>query len=542
MALTKVKGSVFIAEDVGIYRAAYDYTLPVDGTTDAAAAINEAIDKTPGYGAKILLPSTMEMGTNRVLSLASKIILKNGIILEGAGPNNTVLKAANGLDDNVIESLNFSTLTGTNKWLTTDGVVHGCGLRDLQINGNKNNQLAGRGIALYAKRYMIDNIIIRDAYGDGFYSEAGDVGGQNSWEDMPESSIGTIWIYTSNGNGFVYNGPHDGLIRRILVSQAGAIGAKISRSAGVYNGVADFGFIHAYASVSDNIRVDCRIKADHLIGEAGYAHGINLTSTCIDSQIAKIEDYGNDRNNTSSYWATLISGSSNLIGQIANWSQNVSKGGTFIEGDDNKIGLVHIDGVQSAGSNLVGLDINGEGNQIGGGYINGYDNPGCIGLRTGTSGAKSYNNIAVHLRNNTTQWNNVTAGNHNTYDIKLETLAGQTPFSGVGPNSNNTEKWKVSGVDGSGALTYSHFKGVATGFAVDSIGLKTVVLPHNCVVLPQIEDVQITPHISTAVNDYAYNYCRVNGITATNVTIAVYVSTASGTGGATMNVGVEIKI
>lgn len=509
-----------------------------DNITDDILAINAGIM----YVALTLGGGDLHCPSPNYL-ISDTIIPYSLVYLIGNGHSNTIFKLADNSNTNMLETKNYSTLVNTNKWLTTDGVQHGFGIIGIQFNGNKANQTSGGGIFIYGKRYTVDDVLIRDTFGDGFWSEAGDAGGQTDWTDMPECNIGQIWVKECGGHSFTYRGPHDGRINSVVVAESGGRGVRIQRSAGVYNGVADFGFIHSYANTAENIYIDCRVKGEHFIGEAGYHHGIFMASSASDSQINNLEAYGNDRNNLNTYWDVLIEGQQNIIGSVYSAVQNDTAGSFRIAGDNNKIGIVNLSGVQSSAANMVGLDVDASGSYIGGGFINGYDNVGtCIGLRTNTSGAKSYNDINVHIRNCTTLFRNNAAGSHNSYNIMLQTLAGQTAFSGSAPNSNKTEKWRVGGVDGSGANIFSINRLKATGFDVSTTGLKTISINHNLITTPTIEDIQLTEVLASSVNDYELDYVRVNGVSSTQITIAVFVRTASTTAGQTMDVAVLVEL
>jgi len=69
-------------------------------------------------------------------------------------------------------------------------------------------------------------------------------------------------------------------------------------------------------------------------------------------------------------------------------------------------------------------------------------------------------------------------------------------------------------------------------FAIDSTGLKTIVVAHGLSYTPLRSEIQVSVTYDTAVTDWRYDSLLVSAIDGTNVTVKVYVSTASGTGGA----------
>jgi hypothetical protein len=75
-------------------------------------------------------------------------------------------------------------------------------------------------------------------------------------------------------------------------------------------------------------------------------------------------------------------------------------------------------------------------------------------------------------------------------------------------------------------------------FAIDSTGVKTVTVAHALHVTPAIDDIVATVS-STTTTDQRLSAVEITAVDATNVTLKVYVSTASGTGGATAKLTVD---
>lgn len=95
--------------------------------------------------------------------------------------------------------------------------------------------------------------------------------------------------------------------------------------------------------------------------------------------------------------------------------------------------------------------------------------------------------------------------------------------------------------------TFQNVQGVRTRsransgtFAIDSTGVKTVTVPHSLDVTPAVSDVVATVH-STTTTDQRLSAIEVTAVDATNVTLKVYVITASGTGGATARLTVDVN-
>jgi hypothetical protein len=191
------------------------------------AAVQRAIDRVAdrvvdgGHGFVEGRPDTV-YEVRETISLPSNVYLRN-----------FHFKLADGAQTTVIQSARFDELQGSNTWAADEGVPYNFGLLNVHVDGNKHNNggrppgdrgqgrwfasdpqdpdRTGRGIALYGKRYWVDNVVVRRCPRSGFYSEGATKGGQPSaWRDMPEAQIGRLWVRNCDGHGIVYRGPHDG--------------------------------------------------------------------------------------------------------------------------------------------------------------------------------------------------------------------------------------------------------------------------------------------------------------------------------------------
>ncbi len=69
-------------------------------------------------------------------------------------------------------------------------------------------------------------------------------------------------------------------------------------------------------------------------------------------------------------------------------------------------------------------------------------------------------------------------------------------------------------------------------FAIDSIGIKTVTIPHGLAIVPSLKDCCMTVVQSTTVDDWSYDVLKIISTDATNVTVKIDISKASATIGA----------
>lgn len=77
-------------------------------------------------------------------------------------------------------------------------------------------------------------------------------------------------------------------------------------------------------------------------------------------------------------------------------------------------------------------------------------------------------------------------------------------------------------------------------FGIDSIGIKTIVIPHGLAITPNIQDCCLTVIQSTPVDDWAYTLLKVVSTDAINITTKINVSSASATIGAVARIALRI--
>ena len=81
---------------------------------------------------------------------------------------------------------------------------------------------------------------------------------------------------------------------------------------------------------------------------------------------------------------------------------------------------------------------------------------------------------------------------------------------------------------------------ISATFPVDSIGIKTIMIPHGLAIAPKIQDCYLTVVKNTNVTDWRYTLLIVNSVDSVNALAKIYVSTASGTLGATARLNLKV--
>jgi hypothetical protein len=182
--------------DVATRLQARPVSVPVVG--EIGASLNAAIQavQTAGGG-------RVEMAKG-IGTIETPVILRSGVYVVGEGEDATILRAKNGTTHDVIKTLDFDSLVGTD----TNAGEHNFGLERLTIDGNASARPAGagRGVAIYGKAYKLMHFIIRNTPGEGMFSE------WYSGGDEMEAQIAHFKIWRSRGHGLHYKGPHDSVI------------------------------------------------------------------------------------------------------------------------------------------------------------------------------------------------------------------------------------------------------------------------------------------------------------------------------------------
>ncbi|HBR1319108.1 TPA: hypothetical protein L9L16_004772 [Klebsiella quasipneumoniae subsp. quasipneumoniae] len=342
----------------------------LDGTSDydCADSINELIGAISG----INKPGVLMLPNGRI-SVGKTISIKGLCSLRGQSIPSTEIFALPGLNSNIIESDSFSE-HAFNSSINPSWID----IRDLRVNGNKNNQKNGGGIFLYASRISMDNLLVMNCYGDGIYTKYTDKIGSKDYLGQEEGCFGNIITRNNDGNGWVFHGPHNSTINSIISSYNKGWGFINETKKGEYDGnITLLAHLHTYGNgTNDNHSGSC-IKSVSTIGYLvvdGEYSLINANNVQIDRVKMIFGGRGNDgiilrgsycnigminaamKTNTSGQNTLQIDGSSNYIGRTMLFCNN--NNGVKIQGNNNIIENVEI--IKS--SNAV--SIIGYGNRV----------------------------------------------------------------------------------------------------------------------------------------------------------------------------------
>jgi hypothetical protein len=501
-----------------------DFGAVGGGATDDRAAIQAAIDaKFVAGGGEVLFGA-------KTYAVGDALVLKTGVILLGQGSSATRIYLLDGANSNILETVDFATLTGSNLWHVADGVPYGFGVDKMTLDGNSAGQTVAGGVAFYGKGYSVgDDLKIVDTFGVGFYSECAFVGGQESEFDMPEGRIGKLSVYKAGQEGVIYRGPHDQPIGDIFVSQAGqqspCDGVIFDAKSGAYQGATDVsGVVHSYANTARGITIRCQLKGGHIIGESNvkegvYFEGQHPTGEWVGSwysEIAMLEAYNNGQGNPGDVYEVRSEAVRTTIGDllIACREAGESIGGLYNTGPGNRFEGGTITDAGLTVANRTGFK--SSGNHV---YANlsilDFDVTGGVSFESGTGANCNYSIIAHEFD---TAWLNSGLSALSSFKIYANSNSG-TPVTDTG-SLLQTNSYDVT-LSAGATVRLSWYKGPTSSIV---FGSTSTTISHLAFKTPRPEEI-----IIAKTNDWATNRQWIDNITAT--TFDVVTDTAAPAGG-----------
>ena len=134
-------------------------------------------------------------------------------VISGESRYSTVLKAPSGSNANVITGKDAIALFSTPTYNITDG-ANQVAIKNLTVDGNRANNTAGDGIAIWGYATNIQGVTIRNCKHTGL---------RTAWSDGSVSMEGTfrdVVIDTVGYHGWRFDGPHDSFAENIMVIDA----------------------------------------------------------------------------------------------------------------------------------------------------------------------------------------------------------------------------------------------------------------------------------------------------------------------------------
>lgn len=493
---------------------AVGFGLVADGVTDGTSSINKACDLAGVAGTgNVILPAGVILVSNSNVGAASwdnnrAIYLRyDGIKLRGQGRGKTTLKLKDFANAHVIQ-------IGSRD--TESVIVKNCGVYDLEIDGNRTNQIpstdydghsAGVNVSTGCNNTTLQNLYVYNTiyYGIGFQRdlfqgcrvinvETNNTGGDGlDWKDDTNGATGNII------DGF--KARNFGLSSAVLTPQAG-----LDLRSGV---------------TATNIDISEMTGVSGLVG-IRFQNG---TAGATPVQASKVDQFriagSNAANSTGLRVISRYSAAAN--GYVKACSDGYSLTDPDVRfnnltAENNNVGfrLWKDDpaGVEADTACIVGA-IARSNTQAG--FV--YDSVDEITVL----GADVRNNGIGH---------DIRAGSTNIHIIGGSCSGNTTQISDAGTGTVVTSV--------SGLRTRQKIK---ADVLVDSTGTKTVTMTHNLGVTPDITDVQLTFARDPAFNvgDFTLGFYWVDSVSATQVICKARVTAASSTAGAKINLIADIN-
>ena len=282
--------------------------------------------------------------------------------IEGQSAESTIIKFKGSFQGPCIRSESLEQLVATDKWFYEDGVPARMSITNVTIDlsdwkpvHSPSNPLSKLFaftscydvskfcVAFYAKKYTIRDVVIKNSPVSGLYSSCSVKGGQkDKYYDAPEAFIDNLEINNCKQHGFIFSGPHDSLIKTLIVCNTNGKGVDIISSP-KHNGACDIDFIHSYGCGGVAIDVRAKVKARFLQGDTGRGAGVRLTAsskTIVDT-IEVFKTRRSPRPGSENY-SVYIESHATQIGTIR-IRPDAGADGLFVNSACNIINSLHID-------------------------------------------------------------------------------------------------------------------------------------------------------------------------------------------------------
>lgn len=242
-----------------------------DGHHDDTTSIQTAINQAQKVHGTVLIPE----GTFMVQGLT----IPSYVSIWGVGMGQTVLKLLPGVNRDLVKTVDFDSLTGTN----SIGGVAGVTLSNLTLDGNRDHNGSGWGLRRYGYRWVIENIEIRYMASGGIYTEYGVSPKRTTDGDMMEDSWMDVRVHDNAGPGVINHGPHDSRVVNLLIYANKGDGLVVEYQAGRFNGA---GMIltnyHAYWNTGVGLHCKGTVFGTMVEAESNAQGGILLeTPGCV---------------------------------------------------------------------------------------------------------------------------------------------------------------------------------------------------------------------------------------------------------------------
>jgi hypothetical protein len=471
-----------------------DFGAVGDGVTDDTAEINNAIVAVNAAGGgTVFFPEGTylvgDAGGNVAISLLSNVTLN------GDGINATIIKLKNAGNAHVINANSASNVAITN----------------LTVDGNRANQSLGvhgiRGGGTGVDGYFIENVEVKQTYAYGIGFQAG---------TFKRIKLNNIYVHDTGLDGIDLKNQNDNnedvQYSNITVRQWGLDATATIQASMDIRGIVELVNIDA-RDPGNNTCYGIRFRN----GETGDPSGL-----------------GGHKSSLSNFYIDMGTSTTSVGLGIVARDVSVSNGhienglfGVLIQDSGARISQVTV--TNTTGRAWI-LDNNGLGLDADDCVLTSCTAHDCAAqgftVRTDRCqliGCYSYSNNRGMVIEATADNTRVIGG-----DVTRNTVSGLTT-TGTNDSIRN-----VNGFVNEVTL-------ITPDLLVDSAGSKAFLLAHGMSVTPSLQDVSLSILRKTNVIDYEIAFFEVSAVDSNNVSGRVFISTASATASAAINVGIKIS-
>lgn len=199
---------------------------------------------------------------------SGKVTFNSFDYLLGMGSEATTLRLKNGANSDLIYGANSDALWGTN---STDCIV-APRIEGLTVKGNRANNTSGTGVALYAERPIIHDLIVTDTAGTGMRTEWSNSASESL--NGLEGRFSKIQIYRNGEHGWRFAGPHDSHIDDVVIFTNSLNSDRGFQNLWIEKGNARWSKVHSYSTADI---LPHRVQHSLLISAAGSGNEFTLS-------------------------------------------------------------------------------------------------------------------------------------------------------------------------------------------------------------------------------------------------------------------------
>lgn len=482
----------------------------VDGlaTTDDAPKISAAI---AAAGKRRVNCAGVNLG------IGSTLILPDGADLDGGNFSSTLLALPTLVGD-MVQSANFTTLTGTNDAFAA-GVPETVRMDGFIVQGNYQNEArtayirtSGHGVRVFVRKPFF-NLRIFNVPGIGFFSECPGGNGPTPLRPGYSRQAGIhLYVHGTKEEGVIWQGPPDVPVAEIFQTASGSriaaedeLGKVSSPTYGATNGGqtdgvvidkigGEFGLVHSWGNYAGCgiVQYGGRLNADMLISESCLYGGCKLIGGF--GQITRLDVHrvGGWLGDTTPDFIHASPGAGNVGHQIGSLvvqhqsplTDRATRNRVQLETTSRflKVAEFLISANNLPGHGLV-IDAGAAFYDLKGGMITlcrgtaGDSTPSAAVVRNTTG----YGSIETQVINCDNVFQSGAAPTSEAISITFTCQSSDTAFSGTA-RANSGQNWNISGVLGT---TYkgSKWQGALT-FASNVAGVQTASLAHSLISAP----------------------------------------------------------